>query len=224
MRLLIIEDSLDIAQALAEGFARRGVSSDHAANAADAEARLGVATYAAAILDLGLPDEDGLALLRRLRARRDPVPVLILTARGEVQQRIAGLNAGADDYLVKPFDMDELHARLEAVLRRRDGYAGRLLEHGGVALDLASREVVIDGHGVVLSAREIELLELLLRRPGRVVPKRVAEDQLFGLDDPLGSNAIEVYVHRLRKRLEQSGAHVRIETVRGVGYMLRALE
>ncbi len=224
MRLLIVEDSQDIAQALADGFKRRGMSSDHAATAADAEARLEVATYAAAILDLGLPDEDGMALLRRLRARHDPIPVLILTARGEIQQRIIGLNAGADDYLVKPFDMDELQARLDAVLRRRDGYAGRALDYGGIALDLATREVSLAGQTIALPVREVELLELLLRRPGRVVPKRVAEDQLFGLDDELGSNAIEVYVHRLRRRLEQLQAQVRIETVRGVGYMLRTIE
>lgn len=224
MRLLIVEDNLDIAQALADGFKRRGISSDHAATAADAEVRLEVATYAAVILDLGLPDEDGLALLRRLRARHDPVPVLILTARGEIQQRIAGLNEGADDYLVKPFDMDELQARLDAVLRRHDGYGGRALEFETLKLDLATREVALDGKAIALSVREVELLELLLRRPGRVVGKRIAEDQLFGLDEELGSNAIEVYVHRLRRRLEQLGAPVRIETVRGVGYMLRKIE
>jgi DNA-binding response OmpR family regulator len=224
VRLLIVEDSLDIAQALADGFKRRGISSDHAATAGDAEARLEVATYAAVILDLGLPDEDGLALLRRLRARRDPVPVLILTARGEIQQRIAGLNEGADDYLVKPFDMDELQARLDAVLRRHDGYGGRALEFEALKLDLATREVTLDGKAIALPVREVELLELLLRRPGRVVGKRIAEDQLFGLDEELGSNAIEVYVHRLRRRLEQLGAQVRIETVRGVGYMLRKIE
>lgn len=222
MRLLIVEDDADIAQGLAEGFARRGFASDRARTAADAGLMLDAAHYAAVILDLGLPDADGLEFLRGLRARRVTVPVLVLTARGDVRQRIAGLNAGADDYLVKPFDMDELQARLEAVLRRRDGYSGHQLTLGGLTLDLSTREVTVNGAGVALSAREIELLELLLRRAGRVVLKRIAEDQLFGLEDALGSNAIEVYVHRLRRRLEKIDAGVRIETVRGVGYMLRA--
>ncbi|UAK25172.1 response regulator [Sphingomonas nostoxanthinifaciens] len=222
MRLLIVEDDFEIAQALADGFARRGVASDRAQSAGDAALMLEAAFYAAAILDLGLPDGDGLELLRKTRARGDAVPVLILTARGDVQQRIAGLNAGADDYLVKPFDMDELQARLEAVLRRRDGYSGRTLSLGRLTLDPSTREVTVAGQGVALSAREIELLELLLRRAGRVVLKRIAEDQLFGLDDGLGSNAIEVYVHRLRRRIEKLDAGLRIETVRGVGYMLRA--
>ena len=150
--------------------------------------------------------------------------MLILTARGDVQRRIEGLNAGADDYLVKPFDFEELQARLDAVLRRQGGYVGRALMLGALVLDPATREVTLDGAPVALSVRETELLELLLRRAGRVVPKRMAEDQLFGMDEGLGSNAIEVYVHRLRRRLEQSGAALRIDTVRGVGYMLRAAE
>ena len=221
MRLLIIEDSLELAEALATAFARRGIAADRAASAGDAELMLQAAHYAAAILDLSLPDEDGLAVLRRLRAREDTLPVLILTARGSVQQRIDGLNSGADDYLVKPFDFDELQARLDAVLRRPAGFLGRVLEAGALSLDLETREVSLDGVPIALSLRETELLELLLRRPGRVVPKRVAEDQLFGIEDALGSNAIEVYVHRLRRRLEQNGAPHKIETVRGVGYMLR---
>lgn len=222
MRLLIVEDDREIARGLADGFGRRGLASDHAATGGDARLMLEASHYAAVVLDLGLPDMDGLDLLRTLRARREHVPIIALTARGDVAQRIAGLNAGADDYLVKPFDMDELIARLDAVLRRGDGYAGRTLALGRLGLDPATREVRVGGEGVALPAREIELLELLLRRAGRVVLKRIAEDQLFGLEDPLGSNAIEVYVHRLRRRLEKLDAGVRIETVRGVGYMLRA--
>jgi DNA-binding response OmpR family regulator len=224
MRLLIVEDSLELAEALASAFARRGIATDRATSAGDAELMLQAAHYAAAILDLGLPDEDGLSVLRRLRARDDTLPVLILTARGSVQQRIEGLDTGADDYLVKPFDFDELQARLDAVLRRPAGFLGRVLEAGTLSLDVRTREVSLDGAPIALSLRETELLELLLRRPGRVVPKRVAEDQLFGIEDALGSNAIEVYVHRLRRRLEQRGAPHRIETVRGVGYMLRVTE
>lgn len=221
MRLLIIEDSADIAEALIGGFARRAISCDHAATAGDAGLMLGAIHYGAAILDLGLPDEDGLKLLGRIRARGDAIPVLILTARGDIEQRIAGLNAGADDYLVKPFDFGELDARLQAVLRRHDGNLGSALTIGNLAFDPATRQVRVNGQDVTLSQREIELLELLIRRAGRVIPKRIVEDQLFGLAEELGSNAIEVYVHRLRRRLEALGSTVRIETVRGVGYMLR---
>ncbi|WP_404712584.1 response regulator [Sphingomonas sp. MMS24-J13] len=221
MRLLIVEDSADIAEALIDGFARRAISCDHAATAGDAELMLGAVHYSAAILDLGLPDEDGLKLLGRIRARGEAIPILILTARGDIEQRIAGLNAGADDYLVKPFDFGELDARLQAVLRRHDGNLGSALTIGNLAFDPATRQVKVDGRDVTLSQREIELLELLIRRAGRVIPKRIVEDQLFGLTEELGSNAIEVYVHRLRRRLEALGSTVRIETVRGVGYMLR---
>ena len=223
MRLLIVEDSDEMADALIPGLLRRGISAERAATAGDAVLMLSLTNYAAIILDLGLPDEDGIDLLGRLRAARTTIPILILTARGDVRARIAGLNAGADDYLVKPTDFDELQARIEAVLRRRDSYTGRALTLGRLALDLATREVMSDGSSIVLSSRETELLELLMRRAERVVPKRVAEDQLFGLTDELGSNAIEVYVHRLRRKLEQAGADVRIETVRGVGYLLRAV-
>ena len=222
MRLLIVEDSAEMASALSAGLGRRGIAADCAGTSGDAALMLSLAHYVAMILDLGLPDEDGIDLLARLRAAGTAIPILILTARGDVRQRIAGLNAGADDYLVKPIDLDELQARIEAVLRRRDGYGGRTLAYGDMTLDLATREVTLGSSPFVLSARETELLELLLRRSGRVVPKRMAEDQLFGLEDELGSNAIEVYVHRLRRKLEQATAGVRIETVRGVGYMLRA--
>jgi len=224
MRLLIVEDDAELAGALRAAFARRGIATDHAASAGDADHMLRGAHYSAAILDLGLPDGDGIDVLRELRARGSALPMLILTARGDVQRRIEGLNAGADDYLVKPFDFEELQARLDAVLRRQGGYVGRALMLGALVLDPATREVTLDGAPVALSVRETELLELLLRRAGRVVPKRMAEDQLFGMDEGLGSNAIEVYVHRLRRRLEQSGAALRIDTVRGVGYMLRAAE
>ena len=194
---------------------------DRAETAADAGQMVAAARYAALVLDLGLPDRGGLELVRELRARRDPVPVVVLTARSGLGDRIAGLEAGADDYLVKPFAVEELVARLRAVLRRQGGFQGSELTAATRSLDTHSRACTVAGRPVPLSARETELLALLLRRAGQVVTKRLAEDQLFGLTGSGGSNAVEVYVHRLRRRMEEAGAGVRIETVRGVGYVLR---
>ncbi len=221
MRLLIVEDDPALAAALGEALARRGVASDRAGRLDDAEQMLAAAQYSAVLLDLGLPDGDGMALLRALRAERNPVPVLAITARGGVGDRIAGLDAGADDYLAKPFDVDELVARLRAVLRRKGDLAGARLEAGNVSLDTASGDLFVASAHVLLSARERQLAELLLRRAGQVVSKQLAEDQLFGLADPVGSNAVEVYAHRLRRKLAAAGATTRIETIRGVGYLLR---
>ncbi|MGU3391210.1 response regulator [Sphingomonas sp. M1A8_2b] len=222
MRILLIEDDRALAEALTAALCPRGLAVDLARSADEADAFLQHADYAAILLDLGLPDEDGLALLHRMRARGDTRPVLILTARGTIDARIRGLNEGADDYLVKPFDVDELHARLLAVLRRQGGYLGRSLVCGGLTFDLETRVARTADAPIALSVRETELLELLLRRAGNVVPKRIAEDHLFGLGGDLGSNAVEVYVHRLRKRLEEGDSGAMIETVRGVGYMIVA--
>ena len=221
MRLLIVEDDRELASALGGAFARRSISSDVAETATDAKLMLASAQYAAIVLDLGLPDGDGLVLLQRLRGGNNPVPIIILTARSELGDRVSGLDAGADDYLIKPFEFDELFARLTAVLRRKGAFQGNLLTFGNLQFDIATRELLVDGSVLALSVRETELVELLLRRDGRVVPKRLAEDQLFGMNDTLGSNAVEVYVHRLRQKLERAGATTRIDTIRGVGYLMR---
>jgi two-component system response regulator TctD len=222
MRILLVEDEEAVALALADALARRGVAIDRARDRAEGEAYLAAIDYAAILLDLGLPDGDGIELLTAMRARGDTRPVLILTARGSIDARILGLHEGADEYMVKPFDVDELHARLLAVLRRRDGYVGRSLRCGALRFAVDTRAAYAGETPLTLSARETELLEVLLRRAGRVVPKRIVEDHLFGLDGDLGSNAIEVYVHRLRKRLEEAATGTRIETIRGVGYMIVA--
>ncbi|WP_029625131.1 response regulator [Sphingomonas sp. PAMC 26605] len=222
MRLLLVDDEDAVAAALGDALVRRGVAIDHAGTIEAAEAYLEASDYAAVLLDLGLPDGDGMGLLTRMRARGDTRPVLVLSARGAIDARIRALNAGADEYMVKPFDLDELYARLLAILRRRDGYVGRSLECGALRYSVETRVASVGEQVLSLSARETELLELLLRRVGKVVPKRSAEDHLFGLDGDLGSNAIEVYVHRLRKRLDEAATGARIETVRGVGYMLLA--
>lgn len=222
MRLLLVEDDRDLAVALAQALGRHGIATDHAAQAGDAEAMLAVADYGAVLLDLGLPDRDGLALLRAWRGQGVAVPVIVVTARGDTRARIAGLDAGADDYLPKPFDVDELVARLRAVTRRRDALAGNAIALGNGRFDTVRRELTVAEAVVPLSARETELAALLFRRIGRVVAKAAVEDQLFGLmGEGGGPNAVEVYVHRLRRKLEAAEAAVRIETIRGIGYLAR---
>lgn len=222
MRLLIVEDSEELADALVAAFAKRDVRCDVARTAGDAELLIETTQFAAVILDLGLPDEDGLVLLRRLRARKHVLPILILTARGEGETRVNGLESGADDYIVKPFLFPELNARLGAVLRRQGGYTEHLLTAANLELDTRSRQVRVNGSIIDFSIREVELLELLMRRTGHVLPKRLIEDQLFGSGGSLGSNAVEVYVHRIRRKLEDGAAATELRTVRGLGYMLSA--
>ena len=220
MRLLVVEDNADLAELMLPGLARQGFAADLMATAADAEAAVLSAHYAAMILDLGLPDEDGLSLLKRLRKAGAQLPVLALTARGSVADRVDGLKAGADDYLVKPFAMEELAARLQALLRRPGQLMSDNLTVGDVSLDLQSRQVLVRGKFEPFSAREIDLLELLMRRAGRVVQKAFVEDHLFGLSAPVGSNAVEVAIHRLRRRLQTLEARVAVHTVKGVGYFI----
>ena len=220
MRILLVEDNKELVSLLQKGLERSGISVDSVGNAADAVHALATIRYAAVVLDLGLPDEDGLAWLRGVRDRGDSTPVLILTARDGVSDRVIGLKAGADDYLVKPFAMEELEARLRALLRRSGNLLGQRLTLGNVALDTEGRLVTIDGTVRPFSSRETAVLEILLRRCGNVAPKRLFEDHLFGLSDDVGSNAVEVYIHRLRRMLADCGATVQVHTVRGVGYML----
>ena len=172
------------------------------------------------VLDLGLPDGDGLDILKRMRARGMAVPVLVLTARDGIDDRVGGLDAGADDYLLKPFALEELLARLRALLRRPGHALGVVLACGDVSLDTATRQVSVAGQPVQISRRETELLEHLLRRAGRVVPKRALEESLYGFDDDVSTNTVEAAVSRLRKRLVQTGATAEIHTLRGIGYML----
>ena len=220
MRLLVVEDNLDLAGLLISALMKNGFAADVMTSAASAEEALAGSHYAAVILDLGLPDEDGLVCLKRLRARGSNVPVLILTARGSVADRVDGLRAGADDYLVKPFSTDELVARLQALLRRPGEILGKRLQVGELALDVEARQMFVGGKPESFSAREIDLLELLMRRVGRVVQRGYVEDHLFGLESPVGSNAIEVAIHRLRKHLQALDARAVVHTVKGVGYFI----
>ena len=220
MRVLLVEDSEELVRLLKKGLVQGGFAADAVGTAADADHALSAMRYAAVVLDRGLPDADGLSLLRDMRRRGDTTPVLVLTARDGVTDRVAGLRDGADDYLAKPFAMEELIARLQALLRRSDTLLGRQLTFGNVALDTEGRQVSVGGTVRPFPARETAVLEILLRRSGNVAPKRLFEDHLFGLSGDVGSNAVEVYVHRLRKMLADAGATVKVHTVRGVGYLL----
>jgi DNA-binding response OmpR family regulator len=220
MRLLIIEDNKQLAELLVKGLRAAGYDTDVLATAAEAHAALLTVSYAGLILDLGLPDGDGLAVLRELRHRKDPLPVLVLTARGGLEDRVAGLRSGADDYLVKPFAFEELVARLEAQLRRSGQMLGNLIRIANLEFDSRNKQAIIDDQPQVLSARETAVLELLMRVKGRVVSKKQVEDHIFGMSGDVASNAVEVYVHRLRKQLAEKGAKVTIHTIRGVGYLI----
>lgn len=220
MRLLVVEDNPELAALLAEGLRKAGFEVDLLSSGEEARAVVDSTFYAALILDLGLPDGDGLALLRELRHRGNSIPVLVLTARGGLEDRILGLRSGADDYLVKPFALEELIARIEAQLRRPGQLMANSLRIANLEFDTRTRQATIDSRPEVLSARETDVLELLMRSKGRVVSKKQVEDQIFGHSGDVASNAVEVYVHRLRRQLADKGAHVQIHTVRGVGYLI----
>jgi len=220
MRLLIVEDNEELAELLAKGLQTAGYESDTLSSIEEARSVLETTFYAALILDLGLPDGDGLELLREIRHRNNPIPVLVLTARGGLNDRVHGLRSGADDYLVKPFALEELIARLEAQLRRPGQLLGSSLRIANLEFNTHSRQASIDEQPQVLSARETAVLELLMRSKGRVVSKKQVEDHIYGHSGDVGSNAIEVYVHRLRKQLSDRGARVQVHTIRGVGYLI----
>jgi two-component system response regulator QseB len=200
------------------GLGLKGLTIDAVSTIADADAALAGTPYDAALLDLMLPDGSGLNLLKRIRMRRDDVPVLLLTARDSVADRVAGLDLGADDYLGKPFDLDEVAARLRALVRRAAGRASAILEWAGIVLDPAHRVVEKDGQEVRLSRREFAILRALMDRPPTVLSKSQIEEKLYGWQEEIESNAIEVHVHHLRSKLGVGA----IETVRGVGYRMGA--
>jgi two-component system OmpR family response regulator len=217
MRILLVEDDTVLADGLMHVLGQSGYAVTVAASGGYAESALLTQSFDLVILDLGLPDMGGCELLRRLRARKNPVPVLVLTARDGLDDRIKGLEWGADDYMVKPFDLRELEARINALIRRRYGGFGDL-KVGRLTLDAMNRQVLVDEMPIILSAREYGVLEALLIQAGRVVSKDRIAQRLSAGNEELGDNAIEVYVHRLRKRMEAFG--VKIRTVRGLGYLL----
>jgi len=216
VRVLLVEDDAMIGAAAQEGLRREGHAVDWVRDGAQASAALANGVYETMLLDLGLPKRDGLTVLRELRAKRNDVPVIVITARDGVADRIAGLDAGADDYLVKPFDLDELAARIRAVARRRAGRAAAALQVGDLELDTSARRAKWKGREVALSAREFALLETLAERPGAYFTRAQLEDRVYGWGEEIGSNAVEVHIHALRRKLDPSV----IRTVRGLGYSL----
>jgi two-component system, OmpR family, response regulator len=216
MRLLLAEDDPMIGASVRRGLSQDGFTVDWVEDGRAAELALAENVHDALLLDLGLPRKAGLDVLTAMRRRGDARPVLIITARDAISDRVAGLDAGADDYVVKPFDLTELAARLRALLRRGAGRAAPSLSFGAIELDPATREVRVNGAPVSLSARELALLEALLARPGAILSRAQLEDKLYGWSDPVESNAVEVHIHALRRKL---GADV-IRNVRGVGWMV----
>lgn len=218
MRVLLVEDDPILADGLMRILRRSNYVVTHEANGKRADDLLTAQQYELVILDMGLPDMDGSEILRRLRHRNVKVPVLILTARDKVEDRVQGLDFGADDYLAKPFDLLELEARIRALLRRGQSASSAQLQIGELCLDTVDRCVTIRGESLELSARELSVLEILMLRAGRPVSKEMLSDQLSDLGEEMSVNAIEVYVHRLRKKIE--AGHVNIRTLRGLGYLL----
>jgi two-component system response regulator QseB len=215
MRVLLVEDDAMIAQGLQTALRQSGFAVDWMRDGSTAAGALQTGVFDVVLLDLGLPHRDGIEVLRELRKRGDATPVIILTARDEIQHRIAGLDAGADDYIVKPFDLDEVTARMRSVLRRAAGRGDSSIQHGELRLDPVSRTVERNGAPVSVSAHEFAVLEALLQRPGAVLSRAQLEDRLYGWDQ-IGSNAVEVYIHGLRRKLGSEA----IRTLRGVGYFV----
>lgn len=218
MKILFVEDDDTLGEAVMLAIQQAGFTVDWSRDGIQAETALGGYVYDAVLLDLGLPRREGLDVLRNLRSRGQGLPVMILTARDTVEERVRGLNAGADDYLLKPFALEELLARLRALLRRAHGVADTRISMGQLSFDSINRQATVGGTPLVLSAREIQVLEMLLNHAGRVVAKESMADRMTGWDEGVGDNAVEVYVHRLRRKLAGSG--VLIRTLRGLGYLL----
>ncbi|MFN7753287.1 MAG: response regulator [Pseudomonadota bacterium] len=218
MRILLVEDDMMIGDSVRSALRHEGFAVDWVRDGRAARTTLATERFDLVLLDLGLPQIDGLDVLRDMRARQDATPVIIVTARDEVSSRVAGLDAGADDYVLKPFELEELTARMRAVIRRHAGRADPVIEVGPVTLDPTTRIVTVRGEPVVLSAREYAVLEAMMLRPGAILSRAQLEDRLYGWGEEIESNAISVYVHQLRRKLGEDFIH----TVRGVGYYVGA--
>jgi two-component system OmpR family response regulator len=218
MRILVVEDDTVLAAALTRALTQAAYVVDLAEDGEIANEALRINTYDLVVLDIALPKLDGLSVLKRMRDRRSHVPVLVLTARDTLEDRVQGLDIGADDYMTKPFDLPEFEARVRALIRRGQYNAGTTMTHGQLRFDTAARRLFYGDQPIEMSARELGLTELLLARQGKVVSKEQIINQLFGFGEDVGSNAIEVYVHRVRRKLEPLGIDIR--TVRGMGYLL----
>lgn len=219
MHFLLVEDTIDVAEAIIGRFSKAGHAVEHAANRADAEHLVAVNSYDLIILDVNLPDGSGISLLKQIRLNGNPVPVLVLTARLAVDEKIGALDVGADDYMVKPFDLGELEARIRAIIRRRSGETSAVLKAGNLQFDMVDRSVTVAGELRELTRRELVLLEIFLTGRGRVLEKEELLTRLFGMEGDSSANAVELYVGRLRRKIE--GSDLEIRTLRGLGYQAR---
>ena len=217
MRILVVEDAVDLGEAIIRRFQRAGHALDHAITGEEAEEYLRHQTYDLVILDINLPGKNGFEVLKGLRTGENATPVLVLTARSEIDDRVSALDVGADDYLVKPFDFRELEARARALLRRKQGYSSSVTVHGNTVFDRSRGMVTVDERTIMLPNREFRILEMFLGNIDRILTKEEIVEQMYGFDDAPGPNAIELYVGRLRKKL--AGSSVSIRTVRGMGYV-----
>jgi DNA-binding response OmpR family regulator len=222
LRVLLVEDEPEMAAALAAALKNYDMVVDHISTLADAEEAVAVNAYAAILLDRRLPDGDGLTLIPKLRTGGVGVPVIVLTARGELADRVAGLNIGADDYLGKPFAVEELLARLRAVLRRPADLPSEIIRLGRLSFDAGHREASVGGRPLDLPRRELLVLETLLRRMGRTVARASLEDAVYSIDDEIQSNALDTHISRLRRKLSEAQAGIEIHAIRGVGYLLKS--
>lgn len=221
MRILLIEDELQLAETLRGALERERFIVDHADRLAVAREAALMASFDLVLLDRTLPDGDGLSLVPALRANNPGLPIIVLSARGEVSDRIAGLDEGADDYLIKPFSLDEMFARIRAVRRRPADLAGETIRAGSLVYDLANEEVAVEGRRLELPRRELRVLATLVKRRGRTVLRETLEQAVYGFDDEVQSNALDSHVSRLRRKLAEAEAGVEIHAIRGVGYLLR---
>jgi DNA-binding response OmpR family regulator len=221
MRILLVEDEPEMATALSSVLKKHDMVVDHVPTIAEAEEAISAEVHGAVLLDRQLPDGDGLTLIPKLRTKADSVPIIVLTAKGDLADRIAGLDGGADDYLAKPFAVEELLARLRAVLRRPAGMLSDTVTAGRLTFDLTHREASIAGRKLDLPRRELLVLEALLRRCGRTVLRSALEDAVYNFDDAIQSNALDTHVSRLRRKLAEADAGVEIHGIRGVGYLLK---
>ncbi|WP_315835464.1 response regulator transcription factor [Bradyrhizobium prioriisuperbiae] len=221
MRILLVEDQPDMASALRVALTHHDMIIDHAPDLSEAEIIAADGNYDAVVLDRRLPDGDGLSIIPKLRASGNTVPILVLTARGDLEDRIAGLNSGADDYLAKPFSFEELLARLRAILRRPASVQSDIVRIGRLSFDLTHREASVDGKPLEFPRRELLVLETLIRRMGRMVQRSSMMEAVYGIDDDVQPNALDTHVSRLRRKLAEAEAGVTINGVRGLGYLLR---
>jgi two-component system OmpR family response regulator len=222
MRILLTEDEATLGSLIRDNLARLGFAVDLVGSMNEARAAISTTNYYVILVDRRLPDGDGIELVRELRQRGNRTPVILATARGTISDRVDGLDRGADDYIVKPFAIEELAARIRALLRRPSSLAGLRLVVANLAVDVASGTVAVDDRPIVLPRREVSILTLLMRRVGRVVAKESLDEALYAFGEEVASNSIEVFVYRLRRRLEREGARVAIRTARGIGYLISA--